>query len=126
MPSRAPRRCTTAGCAGTPVPPSAKCEQCQGRARPRVSATAQGYGAEHRERFRAAVLARDPVCVLCKRAPSVHADHWPRSKKELRAAGLDDHHPAYGRGLCAPCHSTETAQHQPAGWAAAPRDDPPF
>lgn len=86
--------------------------------RPRPSATAQGYGTEHRERFRTGVLARDPVCVVCKAAPSEHADHWPRSKRELRELGWDEHHPAYGRGLCQRCHSRETARHQPGGWAA--------
>jgi 5-methylcytosine-specific restriction protein A len=54
--------------------------------------------------------------------PSEHADHHPRSKRELIAAGLDDNHPAYGRGLCHSCHSKETAKHQPAGW----NDAPPF
>lgn len=124
MPSRAPRRCTTPGCPRPPVPPGSRCAQC-GTPRPRPSATAQGYGAEHRARFRARVLARDPVCVLCQDAPAEHADHWPRSKRELRAAGLDEHHPGYGRGLCQRCHSRETAGHQPGGWARD-RDRPGY
>ncbi|MCZ7414301.1 holin [Streptomyces sp. WMMC897] len=122
MPSRAPRPCTTPGCPGTPVPPSAKCLPCQGRARrPRPSAHAQGYTAEHRRRFRAAVLDRDPVCVLCGQAPSVHADHWPMTKRELRAQGLDEHDPERGRGLCASCHSSETAKYSPGGWNTGAR-----
>ncbi|MEU9654208.1 holin [Streptomyces sp. NPDC048110] len=130
MPTRAPRPCTTGGCPGTPVKGSAKCAECLGRSRrPRPSATAQGYDREHRDRFRTAVLARDPRCVCDEAdhghaspcgAPSEHADHWPLSKRELRDRGLDDHHPAYGRGLCHPCHSRETGRHQPAGWADAP------
>ncbi len=126
-PSRAPRPCTTPSCSGTPIPGSAKCERCAPRARRRrPSATAQGYGTEHRRRFRAGVLARDVVCVLCRLAPAEHADHWPRSKRELQAAGMDEHDPRHGRGLCARCHSKETAQHQPGGWNAGAQDRPPF
>ncbi|WP_432158974.1 holin [Streptomyces sp. bgisy153] len=114
------------------MPGSAKCPECLGRSRrPRASATAQGYGVEHRDRFRAGVLARDSHCVCTVTAhghgspcgaPSEHADHWPLSKRELQARGLDEHHPTYGRGLCAPCHSKETGRNQPAGW----NDVPPF
>lgn len=118
MPTRAPRRCTTPGCARTPLPGTAKCHPCT-RPRARPSAAAQGYNAEHRNRFRAGVLARDPVCVLCRSAPSEHADHWPLSKRELIERGLDDNDPRRGRGLCPPCHSRETAKHQPGGWNQA-------
>ncbi len=126
MPSRAPRRCTTPGCAGEVVlgTRTGKCPPCtEGRRRPRPSSTAQGYGTRHREQFRAGVLARDPRCVLCSRAPSTEADHWPRSRRELVAAGEDPDDPRFGRGLCKPCHSSETGRNQPAGWAAEP---PPF
>jgi len=58
--------------------------------------------------------------VLCNDKPAAHADHYPMSKRELQAKGLDEHHPMYGRGLCHGCHSSETAKHQPGGWAAAP------
>ncbi|ONH35763.1 MULTISPECIES: hypothetical protein [Protofrankia] len=120
MPSRAPRRCTTPGCAGQPDTASSTCPSCgRRRRRARPSATAQGYNAEHRDRFRAGVLARDTVCVVCQAAPSAHADHHPLSKRELRARGMDEHDPRHGRGLCQPCHSRETARAQPAGWHAA-------
>lgn len=123
MPTRPPRHCTTSGCPGAAASPSGKCPNCQGRARrSRPSSTAQGYGTEHRDRFRAGVLERDPICVLCHAAPSRHADHWPLSKRELRARGMDEHDPRYGRGLCASCHSSETAKHQPGGW----NDVPPY
>ncbi|MFJ3705043.1 MULTISPECIES: holin [unclassified Streptomyces] len=115
MPTRAPKRCTTGGCSGTPTPGSGKCPRCA-RPRPRPSAAAQGYGREHERRFRAGVLARDTVCVLCMQTPAVHADHWPLSKRELVERGLDDNDPRRGRGLCASCHSKETAEHQPGGW----------
>lgn len=117
---------------------SAKCLECLSRSRrARPSATAQGYGDEHRERFRKGVLQRDPTCVCTSAehkhgspcgARSEHADHYPLSKRELRRRGLDEHHPNYGRGLCASCHAKETGRHQPAGWAATPRepDVPPF
>ncbi|MFJ4687068.1 holin [Streptomyces sp. NPDC088789] len=111
---------------------SAKCAPCLARSRrDRPSAAAQGYGREHRDRFRAGVLRRDRTCVCTEEqhghatpcgAPSVHADHHPLSKRELRERGLDENHPAYGRGLCHPCHSSETGRHQPAGW----NDTPPF
>ncbi len=88
--------------------------------RARGSAAQQGYGREHRERFRSPVLARDPVCVLCGDAPSTQADHWPRSRKELVAQGLDPDAPRYGRGLRSACHKRETARHQPGGWNRRP------
>jgi 5-methylcytosine-specific restriction enzyme A len=84
----------------------------------RGNARARGYGTEHERRFRAAVLARDPQCVLCRSAPSRHADHWPLDRRDLVARGLDPNDPARGRGLCGPCHSSETAREQPGGWNA--------
>ncbi|MFD4320122.1 holin [Streptomyces sp. NPDC058548] len=121
MPSRAPRRCTTPGCGAMATPPSAKCAPHDKR-RPRRSASAKGYNAQHVQRFRAGVLERDTTCVLCTTAPATQADHYPLSKRELQARGLDEHDPRRGRGLCASCHSKETARHQPGGWnAGGPR-----
>lgn len=82
----------------------------------RGTSTARGYDRRHRRRFREGVLARDPICVMCLRRPSTEADHYPRSKRELIADGLDSNDPRYGRGLCKPCHSRETATHQPGGF----------
>jgi 5-methylcytosine-specific restriction protein A len=66
------------------------------------------------------VLERDPLCVVhLERGDHVLAtvaDHYPRSRRELEALGLDPNDPEYGRGLCASCHSRETARHQPGGW----------
>lgn len=70
----------------------------------------------HRNRFRPGVLGRDTLCVLCRIAPATVADHWPKSRKELVALGLDPDDPEYGRGLCHRCHSAETARLQPGGW----------
>jgi 5-methylcytosine-specific restriction protein A len=50
--------------------------------------------------------------------PATVADHWPKSRKQLEAEGLDPNEPSYGRGLCASCHGKETAKHQPGGWNA--------
>ncbi|AXH89424.1 holin [Micromonospora aurantiaca] len=77
----------------------------------------RGYTPQH-DNFRKAVLRRDPICVQCKAAPSKHADHYPLSLRELRARGLNPYDPTRGRGLCHPCHSSQTAQHQPGGWNA--------
>ena len=94
-------------------------EQARGTARQR------GYGGRHETRFRPGVLAKHPTCVCaeddhghgqpCGR-PSVHADHWPLSRRELVDRHLDPDDPANGRGLCQPCHSSETAVNQPGGW----------
>lgn len=84
----------------------------------RGSARQRGYGRQHEQRFRPAVLARDPACVCTDAAhnhgqpcgkPSVHADHWPHSRRELVEQGEDPNDPKHGRGLCASCHSKETA-----------------
>lgn len=97
-----------------------KCPTCAAAGRPRPTSTAQGYGAAHRGRFRAGVLRRDRVCVLCRRAPATEADHFPLSRRELVEQRLDPDDPERGRGLCKPCHSRSTAEHQPGGWAAEP------
>ncbi|WP_225859724.1 holin [Streptomyces albicerus] len=119
MPSRARSRCPRCRqirkADGTCSSQCARRRKAAGE-RARGSSTQQGYGQEHRELFRKPVLERDPVCVLCGRAPATQADHHPLSRRELIAQGLDPNDPAYGRGLCAPCHSAETARHQPGGW----------
>jgi 5-methylcytosine-specific restriction protein A len=66
--------------------------------------------------FRAGVLARDHVCVLCKVAIATVADHHPKSRADLEQLGMNPNDPAHGRGLCKPCHDTETARNQPGGW----------
>lgn len=96
-----------------------KCDGCRSEAEQRRgSARQRGYGREHEQRFRPGVLARDPVCVLCGEAPSVHADHWPLDRRQLVHQGLDADDPRHGRGLCGPCHGKETAAAQPGGWNA--------
>ena len=78
---------------------------CAGHARDyerrRGTAAQRGYGAAHRQ-WRAAVLARDPICKDCGKAPSTEADHiTPLSQ----GGGWSL---ANGQGLCKPCHSRKT------------------
>lgn len=79
--------------------------------------------------FREQVLVRDPVCTQhlhddgdggeCFEFATV-ADHYPRSRADLVAAGLDPNDPRHGRGLCKRHHDRLTARHQPGGWNARP------
>ncbi|KUL59673.1 holin [Streptomyces albidoflavus] len=117
MARRALRVCSEPGCPEYTQQGRCPDHQRQAEAR-RGTAHQRGYGAQHRTRFRRGVLDAQPVCVLCRQKPATEADHWPRSRRELVAAGLDADDPQYGRGLCKPCHSSETAEHQPGGWAA--------
>ena len=82
----------------------------------RPTAAQRGYGARWRRRRRR-YLAAHPICCLCP-APAEIPDHYPRSRRELVAAGVrDPDADEYLRPLCAPCHNRETAKHQPGGWA---------
>lgn len=81
----------------------------------RGTAAERGYDDEHEKRFRRPVLMRDRyVCVVCGRRASV-ADHHPRSRRQLIAAGNDPNDPRYGRALCKPCHDTHTGHTEGAG-----------
>ncbi|MEU0986029.1 holin [Streptomyces sp. NPDC005953] len=118
MPRRAGWRvCSTPGCpeytqAGKYPACRTEAEQRRGSARQR------GYGRQHERRFRPGVLARNPLCVPCRTEPSIHADHLPLGRRELVARRLNPDDPQYGRGLCVPRHSSETARTQPGGWNA--------
>jgi 5-methylcytosine-specific restriction protein A len=75
----------------------------------RGSAHRRGYDADHR-RWREEVLARDPVCKLCDRRPSLIADH-------IRPLDPADPHGdpskwalSNGQGVCRPCHNIKTAR----------------
>lgn len=93
------------------------CQRCQRASdRARGTSTERGYNSAGHARFRAAVLARDPVCVLCHKTWANTADHWPVSRRELIAQHLDPDNPTRGRGLCKRCHDRETATNQPGGW----------
>lgn len=122
MPSRALTTCSEPGC--PELVTGGRCDgHRQAAEQRRGSSASRGYGRRHRRRFRRGVLERDICCVLCRDAGrwtlATVADHWPLSRRELEAAGLDPDDPARGRGLCHDCHSRETAVHQPGGWNAA-------
>ena len=112
------RVCSVHGCPELyPAAEGSRCSEHRKAAdQARGTPKERGYtGAGHRA-FRIAVITRDPVCVQCMVQVSTVADHYPTSKRDLIDAGLDSNDPQYGRGLCARCHSIETAQHQPGGW----------
>jgi 5-methylcytosine-specific restriction enzyme A len=82
-------------------------------------ARTRGYNTKaHRVTFRLAVLQKDPICVLCHLAVSTVADHYPKSREDLIQLAMNPDDPRHGRGLCEPCHNTETAANQPGGWNA--------
>lgn len=121
MPSRPSKPCTTPGCPNPARPNKPSCAQCRTRSNRdlrtrRGNSHTQGYGRGHRDRFRVGVLTRDRLCRICKRREAVEADHYPLDRKTLVKLGLDANDPAYGRGLCKPCHSRATAAHAPGGW----------
>lgn len=121
MPTRPPRPCTKPGCPNRATPGSGRCETHRTASRrqsdaKRGNANDRGYGSEHRFRFRWHVLQHDPVCVLCGKQQATVADHYPQSRRQLEAAGLDPNDPQYGRGLCAHCHNAYTARAQPGGF----------
>lgn len=123
---RAMRVCSVPGC--PELTDSGRCQAHRREADQRRGTRQQrGYGRGHERRFRPSVLRRDPLCVCEDQAhghttpclaPSTVADHWPLSRRELVAQGLDANDPANGRGLCKRCHDMHTAVAQPGGWHA--------
>lgn len=111
------RVCTKAGCPEL-VEGGGRCGTHRAEAdRGRGTASERGYTSAGHQRFRDQVLLlNDGVCTHCQLAPATVADHWPRSRRELIAAGLNPNDPRHGRPLCAPCHGSETARLQPGGW----------
>lgn len=117
-PRRARTPCTQAGC--SELTDGGRCaEHARAADHARGTAADRGYTSPGHLRFRRRVLARDLICVVCRRAPATVADHHPRSRRQLLAAGEDPDDPAHGRGVCEPCHASETAKHQPGGWNAS-------
>lgn len=109
--------CSTPGC--VEVGDSAgRCPRHRSSAeRVRGSAQARGYGSDHETLFRRPVLLRTPWCVCGQRAS--HADHYPKTRRQLVREGLDPNDPKYGRGLCQSCHMQWTAEDSPGGAVAA-------
>jgi 5-methylcytosine-specific restriction protein A len=108
--------CNVPGC--PTLTQSSRCDDCEQEADARRGTAGQrGYSGRGHARFRRLVLRRDRTCVLCHAAPSTQADHHPVDRRTLVRRGQNPNDPSFGRGLCTPCHSKETAKHQPGGWA---------
>jgi 5-methylcytosine-specific restriction enzyme A len=119
MTRRAMKVCSTPTCPALVPTGTGQCDRCQAeRDRARGTAAQRGYTSRGHQRFRRTVLQCDPVCVVCRTAPSTVADHYPLSRRQLVDARLDPDNPDRGRGVCVPCHGKETAMHQPGGWNA--------
>jgi len=132
--ARKPCSCTrcpahdTYGCPNDVGHGTSRCPACTTQAeRRRGTARQRGYDHRHETRFRPKVLEADPLCVCTELGhghrgvcglPSTVADHYPLSRRELVARGMNPYDPAHGRGLCSGCHNPETAARQPGGWAA--------
>lgn len=115
--ARALKVCSGSGCPN--LTSSGRCNTCNTDAdRRRGTAAQRGYTSAGHRAFRAAVLARDPICVLGCGRPATVADHYPLSRRELVAQGLDPNAASAGRGLCASCHGKATAANpdQRGGW----------
>jgi 5-methylcytosine-specific restriction protein A len=114
------RVCSTPDCPN--LTRGGRCDDCRRAAdQRRGTARERGYTSRGHRHFRAAVLRRDPICVMCGVAVATVADLYPDSRRDLLERGLDPNDPARGRGLCRSCHSTHTAHAQPGGWQATPR-----
>ena len=102
MANRIPSPCAEPGC-----PAATNGGRCRKHRRAyerrRGTSAQRGYGGGWRA-LRAAVLARDPICKLCGRAPSTEADH-----KIPKAQGGQDTMENL-QGLCKPCHSRKGVQ----------------
>ncbi len=113
--ARAKRLCPTVGCPA--LTSTGRCNECRRRAdKARGTGTERGYNSAGHQRFRLAVLDRDPICVECQLAASTVADHHPHSRRDLIDMGVDPDDPARGRGVCKHCHDKSTARLQPGGW----------
>lgn len=118
-PRKALSVCSRPGC--SELSAGGRCAKCRREAdQARGNRHERGYGYDHETRFRAGTLAKDPVCVLCRSAPSTVADHHPLDRRELVARDMDPNDPAHGRGLCASCHGKATQANlgQRGGWNA--------
>jgi len=107
MPRAANKECAHPRC---PVVVPSGQRHCEQHKRAEVKQYEQGRGSSSKRgygrrwtKLRRVILARDPVCVACKRKPSTDVDHiTPR-----RRGGTDDE--ANLQGLCHECHSSKTA-----------------
>lgn len=110
------RVCSQPGCPTLIDSPGRCTAHTKAADKARGTSKERGYNTPGHRRFREAVLAREPICVICYAAPSTIADHYPISRRDLIDAGLDPNDPSRGRGLCKTDHDKHTAQAQPGGW----------
>src|SRR5690606_5357067 len=110
--------CNVPGCPELIPPTHTRCPTHKREARAKQAGNNTYTTRAHRN-FRTAVLTRDPICTHpgCHNWSTV-ADHYPRTRRELEALGLNPNDPQYGRGLCTTHHNQHTAQTSPGGWAA--------
>lgn len=113
------RVCNASGCPEIYEGTQGRCPTHRREARGRRTHN-RVYSTPAHRAFRAAVITRDPICVACGVAFSTVADHYPRTRRDLVALGLNPNDPQHGRGLCAPCHNKHTAQTSPGGFRANP------
>ena len=126
---KSPKPCTL--CGKKAEPGQSKCARHlrQQRARTdnrRGSASRRGYDHAHATEFRDGVfdlwgtqcvaprydeLDAGPVGEICGRTAS-HADHYPKSRRQLIAEGLDPNDPNNGRPLCEHHHNQHTGRTQ--------------
>ena len=106
-----PRPCRNRGCPNGVIHPSGYCDKCRPKYSPdnRPSAAKRGYDSRWRK-YRAAFLARNPLCVACQKKGIVRAanvvDHI-HAHKGSQALFWD---PANHQALCAECHNAKTAK----------------
>ena len=109
MPGAAARPCPIGGCPSLqPCGIHTPAQRHRAYDDQRGSSARRGYDARHR-RWREEVLARDPVCVDCQRAPSAEADH----RTPLGTPGYTDEQLwdlSNGDGLCRGCHERKKAR----------------
>jgi 5-methylcytosine-specific restriction enzyme A len=97
---------------GRPTDAGPRCDSC--RLPPKKGDAA--YTSSEWRRRRAVFLTKNLFCVLCKeRGQMVRAtvaDHYPRSRKELVAAGVaDPDDERFLRALCRACHGSRIHEH---------------
>ena len=112
------RVCSVPGCPTIHDGTTSRCDTHESAAKQAHWSRTTAYNTKGHKAFRAAVLRRDPLCVIDYLAQSEIADHHPRDRHTLIALGLNPNDPAYGRGLCKMHHDRETAANQPGGWNA--------
>lgn len=118
MPVAPRKRCTAPGC-GVSIPRGrqSRCPKHAGHVRAQRDGWHSLYGGDWPRR-RLEYLEAHPRCALCPRMARI-PDHWPVPLRRLLERGVvNPHHDRYLRPLCWPCHSRQTAKHQPGGFVA--------